>query len=72
MSTDFTVLCDKHQLHIHIGQRFTSGPCFGYGSRDEEGRAAAAEFVSEHIYCGSLRIVPTDDIPEHYKDLEDG
>jgi hypothetical protein len=65
MSTDWTVVCGSCKQGIHLGQRFSSGSTFGYGSNDEEGRFAAAEFIEEHVYHKPpLQILLTDDIPE--------
>lgn len=67
MSTDWQVLCDDCKQSTHLGQRFSCGPCFGFGSDDANGRLFAAEFISEHLgHC--LRIVDIDGIPENYED----
>lgn len=52
MSTDFNAVCHYCKKYQHIGQRFTGSICFGFGSKDEEGRIKAAEFLLEHMYCG--------------------
>lgn len=70
MSTDFTVICDECHSYVHLGQRFTTGPCFGYSNDDIRGRLIAAEFISQHIYH-ALRVVVTDHIPVSY-DPADG
>lgn len=71
MSTDWSVLDDEAKEYRHLGQRFTTGCCFGYGSNDVEGRADAAQWISERLdYGKSLRIVLTDDIPEDYANAE--
>ena len=72
MSTDYTVLCDKCQLYLHAGQRFTSGFSFGYGKDDLEGQDALKDFLVEHGFCNSkgLRLVLTDYIPTDYKNQE--
>lgn len=56
MSTDWDAVCFTCRKYTHLGQRFTSGPAFGFSTHDAEGRARAAEFVSEHAYH-DLRIM---------------
>lgn len=71
MSTDYAVICDKCRLQRHIGQRFTSGYSFGYGTNDHEGQAKAAEFAFDHAAdCGETRIIHSDGVPDEYRDLD--
>lgn len=73
MSTDWDAVCFTCRTYTHLGQRFTSGPTFGYGTDDAPGRLEAAEFVSEHVYH-DLRImvdVP-DDFTRHIPEPDDG
>lgn len=49
MSTDWDAVCFTCCTYTHLGQRFTSGPSFGYGSNDAQGRLDAAQFISDHI-----------------------
>lgn len=67
MSTDWDAACFTCKLYTHLGQRFTSGPAFGYGSNDAQGRLDAAEFVSEHVHH-DLRIVL--DAPDDFTKYE--
>lgn len=69
MSTDFTVVCDKHREYTHLGQHMGGVASFGYGSNDVEGRTAVAEWIYEHIGCVP-RIVLTDYIPDGYCCIE--
>ena len=70
MSTDFSGVCTHCKTYTNLGQRFTSGAALGYGTRDEEGRRFAAEFVSEYVYH-SLVVVVSDAVPEDYTELDD-
>ena len=71
MSTDFNVVDDEEKTFWHLGQRMSTVYSFGFGSRDHEGAAKAAELVAGHLKIGkSLRIVLTDDIPEGYAELK--
>ena len=57
MSTDWDVICETRGEECHLGQRFTCGPCFGYGTNDKKGRDEAAKFINEHLNDGhKLRI----------------
>jgi hypothetical protein len=49
MSTDWDVVCYTCKLYTHLGQRFTTGPTFGFGTNDPQGRLIAAEFIAEHV-----------------------
>ena len=73
MSTDWEVVCDNCRERTHLGQRFSSGPCFGHGSKDDSGRKKAAEFIEKHWGCQStgLRILDLDVVPSDYKDRND-
>ena len=67
MSTDFNVVDDEEKTFWHLGQRMSTTYSFGYGSKDQDGAANAAEMIVDHLRLGkSLRIVLTDDIPEGY------
>jgi len=69
MSTDFTAVDDEQKVFWHLGQRMSTTYSFGFGSKDHEGAAKAAEMIVDHLRYGkSLRIVLTDDIPEGYSE----
>lgn len=60
MSTDYDVVCRPCNLAVHIGQRFSSGWAFGYGSNDAEGRLDAGNFILEHVGHGDLAVVESE------------
>src|SRR2546423_15514092 len=49
MSTDYDGVCDVHRIRWHVGQDFSSGPCFGYGRDDTEGRRLVAELDRKSV-----------------------
>jgi hypothetical protein len=68
MSTDYSAVCDACREGIHIGQRFSSGWAFGYGTNDAPGRLAAGKFIQGHVHNAfGLRVVRTDDVPSGYR-----
>lgn len=65
MSTDWSVVCRSCKSGIHLGQRFTFGPVFGFHRDDSEGRERSGNFISEHIgHEPPLQILLTDAIPD--------
>jgi len=65
MSTDINAVCLTCKQYAHFGQRMAACVSFGYGSADLEGRAAAGEFMLQHLGgAHELRLMPTDDVPE--------
>jgi hypothetical protein len=54
MSTDYDIICPVCAKEIHLGQRFTCGWAFGFGSNDKEGQKAAGDFIIEHSEHGLL------------------
>lgn len=71
MSTDYDIVCDHCRKVMHLGQRFTSGWAFGFGTNDREGQLAAGAFVMEHTEHGALRVMVADDTPDGYADTRD-
>lgn len=69
MSLDFSVMCERCRYYRHLGQRTTLKDSLGYGSIDDTGMTKAAEFIANHL-CHNLRIVETNNIPDHYYDYE--
>lgn len=57
MSTSWYVVCRNCKLNHYLGQRFTSISCFGYGSKDEEGRNRVASFIEEHLGDGESDMI---------------
>ncbi len=74
MSTDYDVVCRKCKVHRHLGQRFTSGFAFGFGSNDEEGRKRAGQFIEDHSDSehkpDDLAIMVTDALPRDSVSLD--
>ena len=67
MSIDFDAVCFKCRKHQHIGQDMACKKSFGYGSNDLDGANVAAGFVIEHaLWCGSVTVIRSDDIPEGF------
>lgn len=48
MSTDYDMHCKTCKMTCHIGQRFTSGWAFGFGTNDKQGQLEAGDFIMEH------------------------
>ena len=69
MSLDFSVICERCRYYRHLGQRTAMKDSFGYGSFDDRGPTKAAAFIANHLYH-NLRIVQTDNIPNHYYNYE--
>lgn len=64
MSTDFDIVCDACKVYHHLGQQFTSGFTFGYGTGDTEEENAIGEFIQRHFNHSKagMRVVLTDAI----------
>jgi len=62
MSTDYNVVCDACKVCCHLGQHFTSGWSFGYGSNDKKTVQKTGDFIGEHFNHNTtgLRIVLID------------
>lgn len=67
MSTDYYAVCSCGHAH-HLFVRFTSGPTFGHGTNDAEGKRAAAEWLLEHAGTAedghAVRVVVIDAVPD--------
>lgn len=48
MSTDYSAVCLTCRTAIHIGQRFTTGWAFGYGSSDLIAMRQQGEWLMRH------------------------
>ena len=66
MSTDFDVVCDFCKESHHLGQMFSSGWSFGYGSIDSKTVKSTGDFIQEHFNHNKtgLRVVLTDALDE--------
>jgi hypothetical protein len=66
MSTDYDVICDRHKVYCHLGQRHGVQFTFGLRDGDDPQRDFAGLFIVAHGGCGA-RIAETDCVPEGYR-----
>lgn len=65
MSIDVDVVCHECQERVHLGQEFTSGWSFGYGTGDIVEAKRCGEWIMKHL-PHHLSIMDTDSAPTHY------
>lgn len=67
MSTDYDAACFTCRRAIHLGQRFTTGWSFGYGTGDVVGERSAGSWLLEHLEPGhDVRVLVADAVPSEF------